>query len=537
MKNPIPLTTTQRLQVLEPIIEDIRCLSGTPGISIGVSYGLLESFKSFGYRDVDNKLSSDEDTIYTLASLTKAIMAAMIGILVDEKKLQWKTLLRDILPDFCRAENDPRNDVTITDLLSHRIGLAAYDEMWALGNNRIPMRKEDAMPMFNTLPAVGDFRDSFVYNNFAYELLGRIIEKVTESTLQDCLERYITKPLGLKRTYFGAKKGESNAAKAYMSLSNGTAAEITPPLTDPNGFNQSAGGIHSCVSDLLKLYAAYMEAGAQELSIDNGLVRFANNPFRHVAYIWQSKTISPVPSLLEWSYSCGWGRLQTPGPFNLPFYKDLSKTPFIGKKSASRLVLLHSGSIFGSMTFTAILPEAPQIAVVVLTNACSLDYDVPRLVAEMIVETLITDEHLINLGSYVDRCRSNIGNWKIWQDRIEQDIKEKKTVDKAIRPLKEYEGRYHNESKTFFLEIVQQKDHLLMKFVGLDDDCFVLQPYQEDAFTWFTDHDDFAKRGRVSGNELDCYIIRFPVDDHGRLEITWKLDPMVKSPERLKQLI
>jgi CubicO group peptidase (beta-lactamase class C family) len=536
MKNPVPLTTAQRLIVLDPILEDILQISGTPGLSIGISYGSVQSYKGFGYRDVDNQLPPDEDTIYTLASLTKAIMAAMIGILVDQKKLEWNTRLRDILPDFCRADNDPRNDVTITDLLSHRIGLPGYDNLWFLGNNRIVMKKEDAIPIFNYLPGIKDFRDSFVYNNFAYEILGRIIEKVTESSLQECLEKYITKPLGLKRTYFGAKKGEENVAKAYMTLLDGTAAKIPPPLTDPKGFNQSAGGLHSCISDLLSLYGAYMEAGAQEMGIHSGHVRFANNPFHQVGYIWQSKTNSPVHSLLEWSYSCGWGRMQTPGPFALPGYKDISKVPFVGKKSASRLVLLHSGAIAGSMTFTAILPEEPQIAVVILTNGCSLDYDVPRLVAEMIVEALITDQYLTNLGSYVDRCRSAVAERETLMKKIVEDIKKNKTQHKATRSLKEYEGRYYNESKAFFLEIAQQEDQLLMKFAGLDDDCFVLQPYQEDSFTWFTDHDDLAKRGRTNDVDLDYYILNFLVGNGGKLEISWKFEMFVKTPERLKQL-
>lgn len=80
--------------------------------------------QSFGYRDVEAKLPPDEQTVYHIASLSKAVTSAAFGILVEEKKIDWDTPVKTILPEFDHPDRTIREELNIADLLSHRGGLA-----------------------------------------------------------------------------------------------------------------------------------------------------------------------------------------------------------------------------------------------------------------------------------------------------------------------------------------------------------------------------------------------------------------------------
>jgi len=73
-----------RLDALRPRIEKIMTTGGTPGISLGVMYrGSSIYYAGYGFRDSEKKLPVTEETIFTVCSLTKAVTAAAMGILVD----------------------------------------------------------------------------------------------------------------------------------------------------------------------------------------------------------------------------------------------------------------------------------------------------------------------------------------------------------------------------------------------------------------------------------------------------------------------
>ena len=73
------------MKALKPVIDEIATRSGTAGLTYGIIYrGTMLHTDSFGYRDVDRKLPVDEDTVFQVASLTKSMIAAAIGMLVEE---------------------------------------------------------------------------------------------------------------------------------------------------------------------------------------------------------------------------------------------------------------------------------------------------------------------------------------------------------------------------------------------------------------------------------------------------------------------
>ena len=81
---------TSILQLLAPVVTDIASLSGVPGISIGILHQSEVVYRgNFGYRDIEAKLSPTSDTIYAIASLTKAFTASTVANIVQDGILEW----------------------------------------------------------------------------------------------------------------------------------------------------------------------------------------------------------------------------------------------------------------------------------------------------------------------------------------------------------------------------------------------------------------------------------------------------------------
>jgi CubicO group peptidase (beta-lactamase class C family) len=94
-------TVVKRLAALRPTIEEIISRAGTAGLTYGVIHqGQVIYTDNFGYRNVEKKLPVNEDMVFQVDSLTKSMIAAAIGMLVEGKKMDWDTPLRELLPEW-----------------------------------------------------------------------------------------------------------------------------------------------------------------------------------------------------------------------------------------------------------------------------------------------------------------------------------------------------------------------------------------------------------------------------------------------------
>lgn len=112
--------------------------------------------------------------------MSKAITSAAFEILVDEGRLEWDTLIKDILPSYQSEDRIVQELATVSDLLSHRTGLQRADPLWLGAEGEFLL---DQKKTFNiSLRPVKSFRSDFQYNNWNYALAGEIIEHVTGET-------------------------------------------------------------------------------------------------------------------------------------------------------------------------------------------------------------------------------------------------------------------------------------------------------------------------------------------------------------------
>ncbi|KAH8734316.1 beta-lactamase/transpeptidase-like protein [Ilyonectria robusta] len=493
------MVSSNKFAALAPIVRDICRTSGIPGIALGVLHeGEVVYTAAYGFADVEKQLPCDEDTTFVLGSLTKAMTAAL------------DVPLKTILPDFNRS--DAYGDATIADLLCHRTGLAALDSLWLASDNVPFLARSQAVHILNHAPATHAFRSHFVYNNFAYEVLGQVIEKVSGASFADLLQDRLLTPLGMTRTYYTGECRE-NEAKPYAALENASVVQIAPPLKGKDVLMGAAGGIRSSVNDLLSLYSAFISRARDEMTFSDSEAgqKIDHQPLEGVLDLWQGHTLLPSRSLRERSYAYGWARTQLPGILSPGDNGKSELDPMVGTGAPSRLALHHGGSIPGFNTYNALFPETGS-AVVVLSNSLSLNGGV-RWIGELLIEALFNN--LDNAQDYGKLARMSVASSLERHINVNKSLADGRTAKTPTRPLDSYVGRYLNSIGNFFIDVEHHEDSLYVSYMGRDADTFELVPYQEDSFYWRLSYDDCVKLARETGYDKEYFIIRFGSDVAG----------------------
>ncbi|MFK2820302.1 serine hydrolase [Flavobacteriaceae sp. LMIT009] len=172
---------------------------GVPSASIGiVKDGELIFTGNYGVLEVGTNKKPNEHTLYAIASNSKAFTSAIIGMLVQEGKLKWNDKVKKYLPYFELYDTWVSNNVTIRDILSHRVGLGTYsgDNIWYKSD----LSGEDIIKRIKYVPQAFDFRSGDGYSNLMYITAGEIIETVTGKSWGENVKERILDPLGMDRT-------------------------------------------------------------------------------------------------------------------------------------------------------------------------------------------------------------------------------------------------------------------------------------------------------------------------------------------------
>ena len=90
---------------------------------------------AYGLKNTAKNLPATINTLFPIASCTKSFTAAALGILADEKKLDWNKPIKEYMPDFQLFDDTATNTLTARDILSHRTGLPRHDFVWLFNNN------------------------------------------------------------------------------------------------------------------------------------------------------------------------------------------------------------------------------------------------------------------------------------------------------------------------------------------------------------------------------------------------------------------
>jgi CubicO group peptidase (beta-lactamase class C family) len=115
---------------------------------------------------------------------------------VHQEKLEWDTPIVKYLPDFKLKDAWITQNVTVVDILSHRVGLANHEAIW-YGDTTNRDSAKDIYRNLEFLEFQSGFRDSFNYSNILYGVVGKLITTVSGMPFQDFLAKNIFEPLGM----------------------------------------------------------------------------------------------------------------------------------------------------------------------------------------------------------------------------------------------------------------------------------------------------------------------------------------------------
>lgn len=312
-----------------------------PAASIGiVKDGELVFTGNYGVLEVGKKEKPDAHTLYAIASNSKAFTSALIGMLVQEGKLDWNDPVRKHLPYFEVYDPWVSEHATIRDILSHRIGLGTFsgDNIWY----KTTLPASELIRRYKHVPQAYDFRAGYGYSNLMFIAAGEIIETVTGKSWAQNVQERILGPLGMDRTIasLGALEAKGNYAVPHARNEQGNY-----PIPYTSWDNVAAtGGLISSVEDLSKWMIFNLNNGIHKG--DTLLAKTTRNLVwtPHNNFVVDHTAPNDFKRHFN-AYGLGWG---------------------IGDYQG-RLRVGHTGGYDGMITAVTLIPDE-KLGVVVLTN-------------------------------------------------------------------------------------------------------------------------------------------------------------------------
>ena len=143
------------LEGLDAYVEKAMKDWAVPGLALVVVKGDSVIYaKGYGVADLATGAPVDENTLFAIASTSKAFTAAALGMLVDDGKVSWDDRVIDRLPGFGLSDPFVTAHVTVRDLLTHRIGVAREDNLWLIAK----FQRDEIVRRARYLAQVDEFR-------------------------------------------------------------------------------------------------------------------------------------------------------------------------------------------------------------------------------------------------------------------------------------------------------------------------------------------------------------------------------------------
>ena len=256
--------TDASLDDLDPLVDEAMALWQVPGLALGVvRVGAPDVLKVYGLRDVEAGLPVTVDTEFAICSITKSFTAAGLGLLVDERRLDWTKPVRDYLPEFRLHDPVATDRVTVQDLLCHHSGLPRHDWVWMPGDRS----RDEMFAAIRHLEASADIRTSFQYCNLGYLVAGMVAERIAGQSWEDFTRARITAPLGMAHAGFVVEDLAKAADAAVPYIMADEAGDAEPARRRAPYWsirNVPAGGVTAALSDMVRYLRLYLEDGVHD---------------------------------------------------------------------------------------------------------------------------------------------------------------------------------------------------------------------------------------------------------------------------------
>lgn len=447
-----------------------------PGLAVAIVKDDKVIFqKGYGVRELNKPEKVDENTLFAIASNSKAFTTAALAILIDEKKIGgWDDKVSKYLPEFQMSDPYVTQELTIRDLVSHRSGLDTFsgDLLWY----DTTYSADEILRRVRFLKPVSSFRSKYGYQNLMFIAAGRIVEKVSGKSWGEFIKEKILTPIGMTRTTTSVRDIKDNFAMPHNE--SGEKLRVLPLGNIDNAIG--AAGLNSSVADVAKWLRLQLGRGTFE-----GKQIFSKE---RSGEMWQQNIFIGVnpfpakdaPTQMFSGYGLGW------------FLND-----YRGRK-----VILHSGGLDGMITQTAMMPQE-NLGLVVLTNSETGAIGILRnKIFDVFTDSPKRDWNAEALErTKQGRAREADENKKIDDSRVKNT--------KPSLALKDYAGTYSSEMYGD-VTITEENGKLVMRLVPAPN-------FVADLTHWHYDTFEIHWRSSVNYNFPRGWVT-FTLDGQGKTD-------------------
>ncbi len=419
---------------IDTIVNDALEKFNVPGVAIGVAVNdRVVISKGYGTRKVNTNSPVSDQTLFPIASCTKAFTAFLLGQLVDEGKVAFDDPVIKYIPELILFNEDLTENLTIRDLLAHRTGMARHDPIWVF----LDFPREQIPSLLQHLEPAYPLRTEFQYNNFMYALAGIVIERITGRTWEETCASQLLTPLGMNHANFFIDQLKANPDFSFPHAEiNGSNLEIPFQSTLPTN---PASGINANIQDMLKWVKLHLFN--KEL-LQAAAIQPETLKEMHISHMPFSITESKEISIL--GYGLGW---------------------LIGKYRGLDFIS-HGGLMAGFSSEVSFLPSE-NIGLVILTNSSSNGDRAIFCIRNQILDKLLNQETT---------------DWAACTQKIHQETTHKlqealdnyhtlKSNRPTIHSLQQYAGLYEHPSYGA-VEISIKNDNLFAAYGNMQIPLF-----------------------------------------------------------------
>ena len=296
-----------------------------PGASVAVvKDGQVILLKGYGVTKISTDEKVNEDTIFQLASITKAFTAAALGVQVDRKALTWDEEVIRHLPQFALKDPYPTRYTTARDLLAHRTGLPSFggDLM-----GKLEYSNEDILYRIRFIEPATSFRDKPHYSNAGYFVAGELLAAISGKTWEEAVQQTILSPLNMTRSGFPSMLDKKNVAYGHVEMDG----ILTVVPWDPTGGFPAAGAMTSTATDMAKWMNMLLTGGQGVLKPETIQEMFVSS----MSGTPEFSEAPPIDENSGFNYGMGWDNYHYKG----------------------HMIVEKGGGLDGIRTVTTLVPE------------------------------------------------------------------------------------------------------------------------------------------------------------------------------------
>jgi CubicO group peptidase (beta-lactamase class C family) len=447
-----------------------------PGLAVViVKDGKIAWMKGYGVSDLVSQAAVDENTLFMIASNTKLFTSTALSQLAYDKKISLDDKFTKYYPTFKLYDPVTTEQVTVKDLLCHRIGTKTFQGDFTFWNSRLS--RSEIMNKMQLMKPIGLYRQDYGYCNSCVMAAGQVIPKVTGMEWQTYIKDSILLPLQMNATLTSIKElpAGTQLSKAYTTSFTGTLKQVPWDQWDNLG---PAASLISNVSDLAHWLNFQLDSGRYQ---GRQIMPFdVLQKTRDINIMLNSRKSAAFPT-----HMVGYGLGLLAADYN------------------GRQVYWHTGGAAGMVSVVCFVPEE-RLGIAVLTNNDNQNF-FGALRAQILDAYLGVAWHNRSqqyLKGFAKEMEDTLHTIHGWQQRVKGTSPE--------QPLSAFTGHYTNPLYGS-LDIRKDQNHLIVTFNGHDNLSATLD-YMDNG-EWLLQYANieygiFATRFRIENGKVISLVTR-----------------------------